>query len=79
MWRGFLKGTVLPGFMAEKIIRTGNSAAVTLPAQFVKKLNLKIGDAVEVGVDYVKGEITFRFPDARQLHFGSSGTEKTEA
>jgi antitoxin component of MazEF toxin-antitoxin module len=65
--------------MAEKIIKTGNSAAVTLPAKFVKNLNLKIGDGVKVRVDYVKGEITFRFPGARQLHFGSSETRKEEA
>lgn len=53
--------------MAEKIIKTGNSAAVTLPAKFVRDLNLKIGDQVEVRIDYVKGEISFRFPGARQL------------
>lgn len=55
--------------MAEKIIKTGNSAAVTIPAKFMKDLNLKIGDSVEVEFDYVKGEIIFRFPGARQLHF----------
>jgi len=53
--------------MAKKIIQTGNSAAVTLPADFIKVLNLRIGDPVEVSVDYVKGEITFNFPSARQL------------
>jgi antitoxin component of MazEF toxin-antitoxin module len=53
--------------MAEKIIKTGNSAAVTLPAKFIKDLGLKIGDPVEVEVDYRKGEIVFRFPGARQL------------
>jgi antitoxin component of MazEF toxin-antitoxin module len=53
--------------MAQKIIRTGNSAAVTLPAEFIKILNLRIGDPVEVAINHVKGEITFRFPSARQL------------
>lgn len=53
--------------MAQKVIRTGNSAAVTLPAEFVKILNLRIGDPVEVTINYVKGEITFRFPSVRQL------------
>jgi len=57
--------------MAEKIIKTGNSAAVTLPAKFMRDLNLKLGDLVEVEMDYAKGEITFRFPGARQLHFVS--------
>ncbi|NIT04553.1 AbrB/MazE/SpoVT family DNA-binding domain-containing protein [Candidatus Saccharibacteria bacterium] len=53
--------------MGQKIIRTGNSVAVTLPAEFVKILNLRAGDPVEVSVDYVKGEVTFKFPVARQL------------
>ena len=51
----------------QKIIRTGNSAAVTLPAEFIKILNLRIGDPVEVTINYVKGEIIFKFPSARQL------------
>jgi len=53
--------------VAKKIIQTGNSAAVTLPSEFIQTLNLKIGDPVEVNVNYVKGEIIFRFPSARQL------------
>ncbi len=53
--------------MGQKIIRTGNSAAVTLPAEFVKVLNVRVGDPVEVKINYVKGEITFHFPSARQL------------
>lgn len=53
--------------MAQKIIRTGNSAAVTLPSELVKVLNLRIGDPVEVTINYVQGEITFKFPSARQL------------
>ncbi|OGC37695.1 hypothetical protein A2V54_02255 [candidate division WWE3 bacterium RBG_19FT_COMBO_53_11] len=53
--------------MAKKIIQTGNSAAVTLPSEFLKVLNIKVGDPVEVTVNYVKGEIVFRFPSARQL------------
>lgn len=63
--------------MAEKIIKTGNSAAVTLPAKFMKDLNLKIGDPVEVKIDYAKGEITFQFPGARQLHLVSSRRQKS--
>ncbi len=50
-----------------KIIKTGNSAAVTLPADFIKVLNLKIGDPVEVKVNYIKGEVVIKFPSARQL------------
>lgn len=34
--------------MKQKIIRVGNSAAVTLPASFVKEGNLKVGDELIV-------------------------------
>jgi putative addiction module antidote len=34
--------------MKQKIIKVGNSAAVTLPASFVREGNLKIGDEVIV-------------------------------
>ncbi|GMR19295.1 MAG: hypothetical protein BMS9Abin34_427 [Patescibacteria group bacterium] len=57
--------------MGQKIIRTGNSAAVTLPAELVKRLNIRVGDPVEVKVNYVKGEVIFRFPSARQLPLGT--------
>jgi len=53
--------------VAQKIIRTGNSAAVTLPSELIKVLNLKVGDSVEVKINYLLGEITFHFPSARQL------------
>lgn len=64
--------------MAKKIIKTGNSAAVTIPAKFMKDLNLKIGDSVEVEIDYVRGAITFRFPGARQLQLVSPRRRKTK-
>ena len=64
--------------MAEKIIKTGNSAAVTIPAKFMKDLNLKIGDPVKVKIDYVRGEITFFFPGARQLQLVPPKRRKAE-
>ena len=65
--------------MAEKIIKTGNSAAVTLPAKFVRSLNLKVGDSVKVKIDYVNGEITFQFPGARQLPLAASSEKKDQS
>lgn len=53
--------------MGYKIIRTGNSVAVTLPSKLVKVLSLKAGDPVEIKVNYIRGEVVFRFPSARQL------------
>lgn len=34
--------------MTQKIIKVGNSAALTLPIQFLKEANLKIGDEMTV-------------------------------
>ena len=56
--------------MAQKIIKTGNSAAVTIPAEFFDALGLKIGDWVEARMDYKKGTVTFKFPNSRQLPLG---------
>ncbi|MEA2020270.1 MAG: AbrB/MazE/SpoVT family DNA-binding domain-containing protein [Patescibacteria group bacterium] len=53
--------------MTQKIIKTGNSAAVTIPAEFLEALCLKIGDSAEAKVDFEQGTITYKFPDGRQL------------
>jgi len=53
--------------MAQKIIRTGNSAAVTIPSEFMEALNLKVGDRAVTKMNYGRGEITYRFPQMRQL------------
>lgn len=36
--------------MFQKILQVGNSLAVTLPSEFVKKASLKVGD--EMGVEF---------------------------
>lgn len=53
--------------MAQKIIRTGHSAAVTIPADFMEALNLKIGDGAVAEPDKLAGKITYHFPTVRQL------------
>ncbi len=53
--------------MTQKIIKTGNSAAVTIPAEFLEALCLKIGDAAEAKVNFEQGTIIYKFPDGRQL------------
>lgn len=59
--------------MTQKIIRTGNSAAVTVPAEFVAALSLQVGDRVEVRMDYTKGIIVYQFPSSRQLPLAERG------
>lgn len=58
--------------MAQKVIRTGNSAAVTIPAEFVKDLGIHIGDPVKVKLEKDKGKITFAFTGAKQLPLGEN-------
>lgn len=53
----------------QKIIKTGNSAALTIPVGFIKTLNLKIGDKAMTRLDFYEGSITYKFVDIRQLHF----------
>lgn len=58
--------------MAQKVIKTGNSAAVTIPSFFVKNLGIRIGDQVRVALDEDKGKITYLFSGARQLPLSES-------
>ncbi len=53
--------------MAQKVIRTGNSVAVTLPAEFVKDLGIRVGDSVKVRIEQDRGKIIFAFVGAKQL------------
>lgn len=53
--------------MVQKIIKTGNSAAVTIPAGFLEALGLRVGDRAETEMDYRRGTIVFKFPNGRQL------------
>lgn len=56
----------------QKLIKTGNSAAVTVPAEFVDALCLRVGDSVEAELNYETGEITYKFPNDRQLKLAKS-------
>lgn len=53
--------------MQQKVIKAGNSAAVTVPAEFVKTVGIKIGDMVKVEAFPEKGQITYTFSGVRQL------------
>lgn len=58
--------------MTQKIIKTGNSAAVTIPFEVMRALNLKIGDEAKAKTDFEKGAVTFTFLQIRQLRLGQS-------
>lgn len=53
--------------MKQKVIKAGNSTAVTVPADFVKMVGVKTGDMVSVTVHPDKGEVTYHFTGAYQL------------
>lgn len=51
----------------QKIIKAGNSLAITLPSRLVKSLGLRSGDIVKVEFSLDQTSITYRFDYPRQL------------
>ena len=49
------------------VLKTGNSLAVVIPANFVKKVGVKPGDKVKISTKPHHGEITYTFLNIRQL------------
>ncbi len=64
--------------MAQKVIRTGNSLAVTVPAEFAKMVGIKAGDEVKVSVKPDKGIATYSFAGAKQLPLSENFLKKTK-
>lgn len=58
--------------MHQKILKTGNSLAVTIPSNFVKILGLKSGMEVIVKSDLAKGTLKCTFAGTGQLPLLSS-------
>lgn len=44
-----------------KVIRTGNSLAITIPSRTIANFNLKEGDIAEVLINQTKSSITYLF------------------
>lgn len=53
--------------MPQKVIRTGNSLAVTIPADFVRSVGVRAGDTVRVNMEEDRGIVTYAFSGAKQL------------
>ena len=51
----------------QKIIKTGHSLAVTIPAYFVQSLGIKARQEVEVETQPESGQIIYKFSGAKQL------------
>jgi len=53
--------------MKQKIMKSGGSLVVTVPADFVKAIGVKIGDEVEVKAIPDKGKVIYKFRGVTQL------------
>jgi bifunctional DNA-binding transcriptional regulator/antitoxin component of YhaV-PrlF toxin-antitoxin module len=61
----------------QKIIKTGNSAAVTIPSDFIKAVGTKIGDQVKVEVHPETGQVVYFFKGTKQLPLSQSFLTKS--
>ncbi|HUV72609.1 MAG TPA: AbrB/MazE/SpoVT family DNA-binding domain-containing protein [Clostridia bacterium] len=53
--------------MSQKVIKTGNSLAVTIPFEFARSVGIRAGDQVRLALKPDKGKITYSFIGAKQL------------
>lgn len=61
----------------QKIIKTGNSLAVTIPADFARAVGVKAGQEVKVAVDPASGQVTYTFSGTKQLPLSQNFIKKT--
>lgn len=62
--------------MLKKIIKVGNSLAVTLPAQFVKDANLKVGNNLSVEISPQNKALVLREKSAKYAVTGTKELNK---
>lgn len=55
--------------MTQKVFRTGNSLAVTIPARFVTTVGIKAGDCVRVRAEKERGRLICLFAGSHQMVF----------
>ncbi len=51
----------------QKVIKTGNSLAVTIPSDFVKLIGIRAGDEVKLEVESEKAKVSYFFSGMQQL------------
>lgn len=64
--------------MLQKVIKTGNSLAVTIPSDFVKSVGIRSSDNVKVEVKYNEGKIVYSFSGAKQLSLSDNFLKSKE-
>lgn len=60
----------------QKIIKTGNSLAVTIPSRFVDMVGIKAGEEVLVNAEPEKGRIVCLFSGSKQLPLSQNFVKK---
>ena len=60
----------------QKIFKTGNSLAVTLPFRLVNQLGLKPGQEVEMKVNLERLRVSYKFRGVKQLSLLGVGGKK---
>lgn len=62
----------------QKIIKTGHSLAVTIPAHFVQSLGVKSRQEVQVETKIEEGQIIYTFSGAKQLSLSQNFIKKVK-
>jgi bifunctional DNA-binding transcriptional regulator/antitoxin component of YhaV-PrlF toxin-antitoxin module len=60
----------------QKIIKTGNSLAVTIPSDFVHAVGIKAGQEVEIKVEPETGRVIYAFSGMKQLPLAQNFIKK---
>ena len=65
--------------MKQKIMRSGGSLVVTIPAFFVNEVGIRVGDQVEVQIAPGRGQVVYKFSGAAQLPLSKNLLKKKMA
>lgn len=60
----------------QKIIKTGNSLAVTVPSEFVKAVGVRAGGEVMVSLQPETGQVIYTFSGTKQLPLSQNFIKK---
>jgi len=60
----------------QKIIKTGNSLAVTIPSRFVHTIGIRAGQEVEVKIEPETGRVIYTFSGTKQLPLSQNFIKK---
>jgi antitoxin component of MazEF toxin-antitoxin module len=60
----------------QKIFKTGNSLAVTIPSQFVHSVGVKPGQDVQVRLEPETGRVIYTFSGTKQLPLSRNFVKK---